>query len=348
MTGSEHTSPDSTGVPNIRIQSVLIIRPGALGDTILALPAIRALRRAAGPTGRVELVGYSQSARVVLAPSLAGAVYSIDRVVFAGLYSKPETPELENFLRGYGLIVAWSTDPNGHLRRLLERLRKVHILAHPFPDAGSGVHASDHLLHTLQPLRLSLSAAHPQLPDMAPERDVAARKFLFDAGIGDTGFIAFHVGSGSARKNWSADKFAELAHLARTAGLECLFIEGEADREPMSRLRRILSWEPQVAKNLDITVLSSLLSRATAYVGNDSGITHLAAAAGTPTVALFGPTDPALWAPRGPWIRVLTHGAHAAHVWREIRSLPIQRALEKQKLVGKGKIPQEMRGITYN
>jgi heptosyltransferase-3 len=329
MTGSERTSPDSTGVLKIQGRSILIIRPGALGDTILALPAIRALRHAAGPTGRVELVGYSQHARVALNPSLADAVHSIDRALFAGLYSKPETPDLENFLRGYGLIVAWSTDPDGHLGRLLERLRAVHILAHPFPVAGSGVHASDHLLHTLQPLRIPLSVAHPRLLDMDPECGVAARQFLFDVGIGDLSFVGLHVGSGSARKNWSADKFAELAHLARTAGLECLFIEGEADREPMSRLRRILSWEPQVARNLNLTVLSSLLSRAVAYVGNDSGITHLAAAAGTPTVALFGPTVPELWAPRGPWIRVLTHGAHAAQVWREIRNLPIQSTIEK-------------------
>ena len=326
MTGSQHVSPPPLGMEKIRGRSILIIRSGALGDTILALPAIRALRHAVGPMGRIELVGYSRLARVVLNPSLADAVHSIDRALFAGLYSEPETPELENFLSSYDLIVAWSSDPDGHLSRLLERLRAFHLLAVPFPVTGSGVHASDHLLHTLQPLGLRMPAPVEGLAHMDSEGGVAARKFLFEMGIEGRSFFAFHVGSGSARKNWSANKFAELAELARTTGLECLFIEGEADREPMTQLRRALSWEPRVARNLDLSVLSSVLFRAVAYVGNDSGITHLAAATGTPTVALFGPTDPAVWAPRGPWIRVLTHGADAATVWREIRNLPVQSA----------------------
>lgn len=55
----------------------------------------------------------------------------------------------------------------------------------------------------------------------------------------------------------------------------------------------------------DLYLLACWLARARLYIGNDSGITHLAAAVGTPVLALFGPTDPAVWAPRGPHVRVV-------------------------------------------
>jgi heptosyltransferase III len=59
------------------------------------------------------------------------------------------------------------------------------------------------------------------------------------------------------------------------------------------------------ARSLPLRTLAATLARASVYVGNDSGVTHLAAAAGTPAVAIFGPTDPAQWSPLGRAVRVL-------------------------------------------
>lgn len=102
----------------------------------------------------------------------------------------------------------------------------------------------------------------------------------------DDGWLAIHPFSGSARKNWPIDRYRELAV---SAGIEARFCE---DPEGVHRMG-------------DLAELAERLATARAYVGNDSGISHLAAAVGTPVVALFGPSDPRMWAPRGPWVRVL-------------------------------------------
>jgi hypothetical protein len=105
-----------------------------------------------------------------------------------------------------------------------------------------------------------------------------------DCAPGDGAFIAIHPFSGSVAKNWPLELFERLA------------------RQLPLRVRFCVSPEmeyPGAVQIDDLYELACWLSSASLYVGNDSGITHLAAAVGTPVVALFGPTDPAVWAPRG-------------------------------------------------
>jgi ADP-heptose:LPS heptosyltransferase len=114
-------------------------------------------------------------------------------------------------------------------------------------------------------------------------------------------FLALHPGSGSPRKNWPAQRFAALAERL-AAGCPFLVVEGPADERAAAPLRR----PPAViARGLSLRGLGALLSRAGLFVGNDSGVAHLAAAFGAPTLALFGPTSAAVWAPLGPRVRVL-------------------------------------------
>jgi ADP-heptose:LPS heptosyltransferase len=79
--------------------------------------------------------------------------------------------------------------------------------------------------------------------------------------------------------------------------------------------------EAPVARELPLPVLAALLSLSRGFVGNDSGVSHLAAAVGTRTIALFGPTDAANWAPRGPFVRVASFGSSVDEVWGKARSL---------------------------
>jgi ADP-heptose:LPS heptosyltransferase len=116
------------------------------------------------------------------------------------------------------------------------------------------------------------------------------------------GFLAIHPGSGSPAKNWPADRLAALVD-ALGGGRPWLLVVGPADEEVAAPLRRrthaVFLREPPVR------VLGALLGRAGLYVGNDSGVSHLAAAAGAPTLALFGPTDPAVWSPVGPRVETV-------------------------------------------
>jgi heptosyltransferase-2 len=117
-----------------------------------------------------------------------------------------------------------------------------------------------------------------------------------------TGFLAVHPGSGSPSKNWPAACFAALVEGARMGG-DWLLVQGPADQASARQLRPLAG--AVLASDLPPRTLGAILARAGAYVGNDSGVSHLAAAWGAPTVALFGPTDPALWAPLGPQVHVM-------------------------------------------
>jgi hypothetical protein len=115
-------------------------------------------------------------------------------------------------------------------------------------------------------------------------------------------FLAIHPGSGSPRKNWPGDRFRELAARLRPHE-RWLVAGGPADRDSLRPFRGRA--ECVVAEGLPLRHLGALLSAAGVFVGNDSGVSHLAAAWGAPTVALFGPTDAQVWAPEGPCVRTV-------------------------------------------
>jgi ADP-heptose:LPS heptosyltransferase len=116
------------------------------------------------------------------------------------------------------------------------------------------------------------------------------------------GFLAIHPGSGSPSKNWPATRFVEL--VSRTSGgRQWLLCVGPAEEAITPRLASLPG--AVIASGLPPRVLGAVLSRAGVFVGNDSGVSHLAAAWGAPVVALFGPTDPTVWAPVGTVVRTV-------------------------------------------
>jgi heptosyltransferase-2 len=162
----------------------------------------------------------------------------------------------------------------------------------------SGPHAAQWLAQAVARLGATPAVAPPTFSASAAEK-AQARPWLDRL---PARFLAIHPGSGAPRKNWPADRFAALA--GRLAGgRPFLLVEGPADADaaaPASRLAPAVH-----ARDLHPRVLGAVLARAGLYVGNDSGVSHLAAAWGAPVLALFGPTDPAQWAPVGPRVRVL-------------------------------------------
>jgi ADP-heptose:LPS heptosyltransferase len=109
-----------------------------------------------------------------------------------------------------------------------------------------------------------------------------------------------HPGSGSAVKNWPIDRFATLARLLTDRSFGVVWVLGPAETGivPENASGTILC-------NASLSTLVDVCSSSTLYVGNDSGISHLAAATGVSSVVLFGPSDPAVWQPRGPKVTVL-------------------------------------------
>ena len=301
---------------------VVVVRPGALGDTLLALPALGALA-ASHPGATLDLVGYPSVLRLLehMRPPLpVGRIHSIDRALFGPLLAGTLSEELEEFLASYDLLIAWIGDPSGQLSARLERLPLASLRCDPYPSLGSGMHASRHLLRSLAPLGSGFSTSPVTAPIVEPPRDAAreGRDLLRGLGLREGDFIALHPGSGSPGKNWPAENFADLWRLAQEGGHRVLLIEGPADEEAVRSVVQMVGISAARVRPPSLTTLAAVLSRAAAFVGNDSGVSHLAAATGAPTRAIFGPTDPTVWAPLAPNARVLRFESSAAEVWREL------------------------------
>lgn len=276
---------------------ILAIRSGALGDTIVTLPSLAALARIAA---RVEFVGTSPYIDLALSPRLAADVCSIDRAMFGALFdARVDDAELVRWLESFDHVVAWSRLPR--LGELAERLGLGLIEMSPHPP--DGVHASEHLYGALGALGIHGPAPHPvvDVDGSTPPLELRRR------------YVAIHPSSGSAAKNWAAEHFGAVARLARLDGLDVVWVEGEADESVVSGLVR--QTRGTVARRLPLRELGAVLAGAEVFVGNDSGVSHLAAAVGASTVAIFVATEPVQWAPRGPRVMTVAAGASPEAVW---------------------------------
>ncbi|MCO5165025.1 MAG: hypothetical protein M9894_01490 [Planctomycetes bacterium] len=269
---------------------VLAIVHGALGDTILALPALEVLAGGAGP---LTVWG---PARDRLTPLLAPrgparAIRTFPPEALA-LWSEPAAPLPEAAraaVAPFERIVALCGP--GPLAARVEALGGAVVAA---PRAGEDLpgHATDVLLARVRAATGLSSDVDPR-PRLAPTReDLARGRALAGAGR----WVVCHPGSGGRAKCWSPDGFAR-ALAALPDDLAKVVVLGPAEVE--RGLDAAAFAGARVVRAPSIDDLIALLGGAAGHLGNDAGPSHLAAALGAPTVAVFGPTDPARWAPRG-------------------------------------------------
>jgi ADP-heptose:LPS heptosyltransferase len=172
------------------------------------------------------------------------------------------------------------------------------VIAHPPLPPEAGPHAGRWLAQAVAVLGADPSTVPPA---MRATEDEARRASAWLDRLPPS-FLAVHPGSGASRKNWPPERFASVVE-AMAGGRPWLLIEGPADAEAARTLRGLGG--AVHAQDLPARALGAVLAQAGLYVGNDSGVSHLAAAWGAPTLALFGPTDPRQWAPIGPTVTVV-------------------------------------------
>lgn len=279
----------------------LVLRGGAIGDFILTLPAIHALRER-WPDAVIELVGYPHIANLALEAGLVDRVESLDRAGMAKFFTPTPTftEEQGDYIRSFDVVISYLHDPGGFVQDNLRAAgAKQVIYGSPIVEAG---HATDHLLKPLEVLAIYAAGAFPRLV-LRPESAEAGLRWLADRGI-ESEALAIHPGSGSPKKNWPVDRFVDLAHALAARGRSPFFIIGEADD---AAGRAILDRAPgvPVLSGASLSEVAAVLSHCVRYVGNDSGITHLAAALGIQVVAIFGNSDADRWGPRGPNVWLL-------------------------------------------
>lgn len=273
----------------------LVLRGGAIGDFIVTLPVLQALRRQ-WPAARIEIWGYPHIADLAVAAGLAETVVSLDRAEMARFFvPEPQFTDAQvAAVRSFDLIFNYLHDPVGQVRsNLLLAGAKQVLSGSPIVKRG---HAVPFLLEPLQALAIYETGLVPAL-DFPEELRAAGRRRLQALGLRGKP-VAVHPGSGNPAKNWPVAHFLEILRRLRTAGRETVAILGEADTAEAAALGRALPDLP-VLTGLTLTELGATLAECRAFVGNDSGVAHLAAAAGLPVLALFGPSDAEVWGPRG-------------------------------------------------
>jgi len=245
----------------------LIIRPGAIGDFILSLPAMRCLQtdylEVWAPARNLPLARFAHHTRSIAATGL-------DMLEF-----DPRS-DLIDSLRSFDSIVSWYGTNRPEFRALIESLGLPFRFFTALPPEGLGLHAADFFLQQAQ----TVAPCHS---DGIPRIEVPRRG-------GE--FAVIHPFAASPEKRWPLERFQQLAGRLETqmpvrwcAGPE----DSLAGAVRIENLYELACW----------------LAMARLYIGNDSGITHLAAAVGTPVIALFGPTDPRVWGPRGSNVRII-------------------------------------------
>ena len=257
---------------------ILVLRRGGLGDTLLMLPVLRALRRR-HPAAALHLAGVLEFAAVLQQHGACDRARSSEDLA---LWSPAAARER---LRGYDVVFADD------------------------PAAGSAA-----------PAGCTVSVFDPRPRDAAPiGRQIAAQLGLLPHWPDDAWLLApggrragptvLAPGSGGRAKCWPRAHWLDLAAALTARGRAVAVAVGPTEIERDDPRQWQWPGAPTFLVESQVTALAARLAGAGAFVGNDSGTTHLAAAVGTPTVALFGPTEPVLWAPVGPHVRVLRGAA---------------------------------------
>ena len=286
---------------------ILLIRVGGLGDLVVSLPSIALVRRLS-PGAALTLVARPEYGALLKAGGLVDEVVPAGSRRFAFLFGDPRayTPDDEEWLLRYGLIVAWRQKAGPFPLEAWGGPGKGRVLIVSSPERSERPISRAFFDDTFRALagpgadppafddcaRLELSAA---------QREDGRRYFGYPGSGGGTRPAVIHPGSGGAGKRWPLDRFLEVAGRLAGRGVAGVIITGESEEGLRAALREAAlpdgwTWSSSPPLN----ALAGLLAGAAVYLGNDSGVTHLAAACGAPTVALFRRDLEPLWRPFGP------------------------------------------------
>ena len=283
---------------------ILVIRGGAIGDFILTLPALRALRDAR-PQAHIEILGYKHIGVLADKRWYAQTVRSIEYGRLARFFAPNSElpPDLADYFARFDLIVNYLYDPDQIFETNLHRSGVENLICGPariFENAG---HAARQLARPIEALGINVVDLAARVFPSEEDREFA-REFLAPV---PQPIIAIHPGSGSKAKNWPLENWIRLfSPCSRFSDFGSLVvISGEADEAQTGQLER--EWknrDVRFARNLSLPHLAAVLESAI-FIGHDSGISHLAAAAGANCILLFGPTNPDVWAPKNENVQIL-------------------------------------------
>lgn len=269
-------------------EQLTLVFPGALGDFLLALPALRLLRARHRELPASLVVHGALGSLAALTGDWQ--VASLDDRGASWLFGGGVLPD---WLSGRPRVWTWLGGGDPEVRRRLEAVASV-VHIHHVERGGRGPHAGVAYVRSVGGSvdRAGLIEAASLLPPPSPR----AEGLVEDK---SRPVLAIHPGAGARGKRWDPAGFVQVAHWWRRNGGITLEIAGPAEASEVPLLGG------GVVRDWDLVDLAALLARAAVFVGNDSGVGHLAAAVGIPGVIVFGPTSPRRWRPISPRLRAV-------------------------------------------
>ena len=306
-----------------KMQRGLILQPGAIGDCVLTLPLASYMKNVLH-LGGIDILGHTEYVGFLPGRSCIDGVRSIDSIELYRLFTEMKTFELKdrdpliNAFRDYAWIVTFMGEPNSNFEQNLiytaNCSHSAEIITLPMkPPEGSSEHLADFYIRQFidqsgysfqpQPIRTGDRLIK------ATEADIKTGKGLLremDLGFGEK-LMVIQPGSGGTKKCWHLDNFLAVAKELDSRGVEIIFLLGPVEQERFSdeKIKKISSIV-RCLTDLSLTQVLGLLSCVDGFIGNDSGITHLAAALGVKTYGIFGPTNPAVYKSIGPAVTVFS------------------------------------------
>lgn len=292
---------------HIELRGVLAIHPGALGDVLLARPALHLLR-GQFPHHEIALLAGAAVGLILRDSGEIDRVFPLESTCLTELFAGSDSVHLafKRWLSTCDLAVAWLQDKDGVIADTLRDLGVQRVCVQsPFSPDLVSEHQAARYLEVLEGKRVREVKKHPLMPPASVRTH--GRQILQSLNWNlQQRLVVIHPGSGSSHKCMEAASFAPIIAWLDQEEAFPVLLEGPSDGECVAQVLRLLSVPVPVVRNRELSSSVAVLYHADLYLGHDSGITHLAAALSIPTIACFGPTSPRRWAPLGHRVTILT------------------------------------------
>ena len=294
-------APSKSPPHQTKTMRILILRWGGVGDFLLTLPAIYSVRKHFSHA-HIAIMGNADTIDLAAGKEYADEFLPFDWAVSSHRQEAREAARLGMIqkLKEFDFIINYHS--LGQVDALLDDCGVYYLGFEDKVFLGERKHASEHFCDFVRSIPAASVFSLPKVYLSSEERRFALN-FLNDHGLDlrNDCIVAVHVGSGDPRKRWFPDRYGEVISSIVGSGAKVFLLSGPSDDDIVAQVYEGVERNKVfIVRGIPIRKVAAIIDRATLFLGNDSGLMHLASAVGTPTVSLFGPSDPVTWGPIGP------------------------------------------------
>ncbi|MCU0573141.1 MAG: glycosyltransferase family 9 protein [Syntrophobacteraceae bacterium] len=287
----------------------VIVHQGALGDFLLALPVIEGIVRASPPILKLDFWSRPSYLSLLHGKPYVGSIHDAGGREWIPFFQDDRAdavPLPQGLEEARWVLIFGQASSARAAERLRGRMRAPAYWLKSFPDEPENRHTTDFIADQARALGLPLVMEPLRLASDPLQVMAVRERLLTSERSARRQLVVVHPGSGGLRKIWPLSRWRMLLQwLCERREVRIVLVLGPADEKIRPFIGEVVACRgiPMV-EDLELPAFAALLREADVYIGNDSGATHLAASMGTPAVAVFGPTNPAVWGPRGDHVTV--------------------------------------------